>query len=76
MKAPLLDLAIIGNSRIGALIDAAASVVWMCVPRFDGDPMFCALLDNNSAGGRFDVTSRMAGPSSRRTSPTRRSCAR
>ena len=56
MKAPSLDLAIVGNSRIGALIDAAASVVWMCVPRFDGDPMFCALLDNNSAGGRFDVT--------------------
>ncbi len=50
-----LDLAAIGNSRIGALIDANASVVWMCVPRFDGDPVFCSLLDDGSAGGRFDI---------------------
>jgi GH15 family glucan-1,4-alpha-glucosidase len=50
-----LDLAVIGNSRIGALIDTNASVVWMCVPRFDGDPVFCALLDRNSPHGRFDI---------------------
>ena len=50
-----LDLAVIGNSRIGALIDTNASVVWMCVPRFDGDPVFCSLLDNDSREGRFDV---------------------
>ena len=50
-----LDLAVIGNSRIGALIDANASVVWMCVPRFDGDPVFCSLLDDDSTGGRFDI---------------------
>jgi len=43
--SPSLELAVIGNSRIGALIDAAGDVVWMCVPRFDGDPVFCALLD-------------------------------
>ena len=40
-----LELAVIGNSRVGALIDTRASIVWMCVPRFDGDPVFCALLD-------------------------------
>jgi GH15 family glucan-1,4-alpha-glucosidase len=39
-----LDLAVLGNSRIGALIDTNASVVWMRVPRFDGDPVFCSLL--------------------------------
>jgi hypothetical protein len=50
-----LDLAVIGNSRIGGLIDARASIVWMCVPRFDGDPVFCALLDDNRAEGRFDI---------------------
>jgi GH15 family glucan-1,4-alpha-glucosidase len=50
-----LDLAVIGNSRIGALIDARASIVWMCVPQFDGDPVFCALLDDNRAEGRFDI---------------------
>ncbi|MGZ8255299.1 MAG: glycoside hydrolase family 15 protein [Burkholderiaceae bacterium] len=50
-----LDLAVIGNSRIGALIDTNASVVWMCVPRFDGDPVFCSLLDGDSQDGRFDI---------------------
>ena len=50
-----LELGVIGNSRIGALIDTRASIVWMCVPRFDGDPVFCALLDNDSEQGRFDI---------------------
>jgi GH15 family glucan-1,4-alpha-glucosidase len=50
-----LDLAVVGNSRIGALIDGEASVVWMCVPRFDGDPVFCSLLDGSSRDGRFDI---------------------
>lgn len=40
-----LDLALIGNGSIGALIDGDARVVWCCFPRFDGDPVFCALLD-------------------------------
>jgi len=39
-----LDLALIGNGRLGLLIDARGTVVWGCYPRFDGDPMFCALL--------------------------------
>lgn len=41
-----LDLALIGNSTISALIDARGSIVWSCFPRFDGDPVFCALLRN------------------------------
>lgn len=40
-----LDLALIGNGAIGALIDGEARVVWCCFPRFDGDPAFCSLLD-------------------------------
>ncbi len=40
-----LDLALIGNGRIGALVDERANIVWCCFPRFDGDPVFCALLD-------------------------------
>ncbi len=40
-----LDLALIGNGRIGALVDADASIVWACFPRFDAEPVFCALLD-------------------------------
>jgi GH15 family glucan-1,4-alpha-glucosidase len=39
-----LDLALIGNGTISALVDRAGEIVWACVPRFDGDPMFCRLL--------------------------------
>jgi len=41
-----LDLALVGNGRIGLLIDPEGTVVWGCFPRFDGDPVFCALLDD------------------------------
>ena len=40
-----LDLAVIGNCEIAALIDADATIVFACLPRLDGDPVFCALLD-------------------------------
>ncbi len=41
-----LDLALIGNCTVGALVDAQARIVWGCFPRFDGDPVFCSLLRN------------------------------
>jgi GH15 family glucan-1,4-alpha-glucosidase len=41
---PSLDLGLIGNCSISALIDPAARIVWCCLPRFDGDPIFHALL--------------------------------
>src|SRR5690606_40363330 len=39
-----LDLGVIGNGSFGALVDREARVVWSCLPAFDGDPAFCALL--------------------------------
>ena len=47
-----LDLALIGNGAIGALLDAQAGVVWCCLPRFDGDPVFCSLLGGGSTSGQ------------------------
>ncbi|MCG9697462.1 glycoside hydrolase family 15 protein [Shewanella sp. Isolate11] len=44
-----LELALIGNCAIGALIDKQAEVVWCCLPRFDGDPIFCSLLKTDDA---------------------------
>src|SRR5207245_8074231 len=44
-----LDVAMIGNCAISALINSVGTVVWCCMPRFDGDPIFHALLD--SKGG-------------------------
>ena len=40
-----LDLAVVGNGTIGALVAPNSTVRWMCWPRLDGDPVFCALLD-------------------------------
>lgn len=45
-----LDLALIGNCQVGALIDSAAEIVWYCIPRFDGDPVFCSLLQEHQSG--------------------------
>jgi len=39
-----LDLGLIGNCSVSALIDRQAQVVWCCLPRFDGDPVFHTLL--------------------------------
>ncbi len=43
-KTESLDLALIGNGTIAALVDAAAEIKWACFPRLDGDPAFCSLL--------------------------------
>ncbi len=39
-----LDLALIGNGTVGALVNPLGEVVWACFPRFDGDPAFSSLL--------------------------------
>lgn len=39
-----LDLGLIGNCCIGALVDRQGRIVWCCLPRFDGVPVFHALL--------------------------------
>jgi len=44
-----LDLALIGNGSIGALVNRSAGIVWACLPRFDGDPAFCSLLRGSAA---------------------------
>ncbi|WP_293676933.1 glycoside hydrolase family 15 protein [uncultured Phenylobacterium sp.] len=49
--SPSLDLFPIGNCAASALIDRAARYVWACVPRVDGDPVFCALLGGGDPGG-------------------------
>jgi len=45
-----LDLGVVGNCALNALIDKLGRVVWCCLPRFDGDPVFNALLDPSEDG--------------------------
>ena len=41
---PSLSLGVIGNCAFSALVDVRGRIVWCCLPRFDGDPVFNALL--------------------------------
>ena len=44
-----LDLALIGNCQVAVLVDRLGNIVWACLPRPDGDPVFCALLKRDGA---------------------------
>jgi GH15 family glucan-1,4-alpha-glucosidase len=46
-----LDLGVTGNCIISALVDREARVVWSCLPRLDGDPVFHALVDGEGSDG-------------------------
>jgi len=43
-----LELGVIGNCQVSALIDRNGRYVWACLPRLDGDPVFCSLLRNDA----------------------------
>lgn len=45
-----LDLGVVGNGSFGALIDEEGRIVWCCLPRFDGDPVFHDLLNGRREG--------------------------
>src|SRR5918999_3468182 len=48
-----LDLALIGNCNIAALLDQNGRIVWTCWPRIDGDPVFCALVNGHDHDSGF-----------------------
>lgn len=53
-----LELGIIGNCMYSALIDRKGRIVWCCLPRFDGDPIFCSLINGDEdevQEGFFDI---------------------
>ena len=50
-----LDLGLIGNCRVAALVNPYGRIVWWCVPRFDGDPVFCNLLSGKEEKGFCEV---------------------
>lgn len=53
-----MNLGMIGNCAIAALIDDAGSMNWLCLPRFDGEPVFHALVGHGAGSegsGAFSV---------------------
>src|SRR5262249_45376307 len=41
----LEDLGLIGDGTTSALVGLDGSIPWLCLPRFDSEPLFCGLLD-------------------------------
>ncbi|HEX4818207.1 MAG TPA: glycoside hydrolase family 15 protein [Nonomuraea sp.] len=52
---PLEDLGLIGDGTTTALVGLDGSIPWLCLPRFDSEPLFCGLLDH-ARGGHFTLT--------------------
>lgn len=48
-----LNLGVIGNGTLAALIDRAATICWCCFPRLDGDPIFHSLLNGDAGSGGY-----------------------
>ncbi len=66
MQRPIEDYGLLGDTRTAALVDSDGAIDWMCIPSFDGQPVFGRLV-----GGRDAGTFRM-GPAGSATLLTRR----
>ncbi|HEY7595895.1 MAG TPA: glycoside hydrolase family 15 protein [Actinophytocola sp.] len=52
---PLEDLGLIGDGSTVALVGLDGGICWLCLPRFDSEPLLCGLLDRDR-GGHFSIT--------------------
>jgi len=50
MNKPIEDYGFIGNMMSGALVGRDGSIDWLCLPRFDSDALFAAMLGHPEHG--------------------------
>ena len=68
-RIPIEGYALLGDTRSAALVDPNGSVDWLCVPRFDGRPVFGRLVGGPTAGSFGLAPARPIGLVSRRYRP-------
>ena len=54
-ELPISDYGLIGDTRTAALCSSRGSIDWMCLPRFDSDPVFARLIAG-PRGGSFSIS--------------------
>src|SRR5262245_66471306 len=66
MSRPIEDYGIIGNTYAAALVSREGSIDWLCLPRFDSETVFAALLGEPRHGRWLIAPAGTVGQSSRR----------
>jgi GH15 family glucan-1,4-alpha-glucosidase len=66
MAGRIEDYALIGDMQTAALVGRDGSIDWMCLPRFDSDACFAALLGDEHNGQWRICPTTLDGPVSRR----------
>src|SRR5438105_4512394 len=65
MSEPIEDYGIIGNAGTAALVSRGGSIDWLCLPRFDSESVFAALLGEPKHGRWLIAPADPAAQSSR-----------
>jgi alpha,alpha-trehalase len=67
VSQPVADYALLADCNSAALVDRGGSIDWLCLPRYDSDAVFAALLDPDA--GHWSISPAGAFSSTRRYFP-------
>jgi GH15 family glucan-1,4-alpha-glucosidase len=50
VPAPIGDYGLLGDTRTAAVVSSQGAIDWLCLPRFDGEPVFGRVVGGPAAG--------------------------